>query len=66
MSYGPLDDLSGAQAARLADKILSGTSTRDLPVETAGFHLGINLKTAKAIGLEIPSDVLEQAAFVIR
>jgi putative ABC transport system substrate-binding protein len=66
ISYGPIDDLSGAQAARLADKILRGTSTRDLPVETADFHLGINLKTAKAIGLEIPNDVLEQAAFVIR
>jgi putative ABC transport system substrate-binding protein len=66
MSYGPIDDLSGAQAARLADKILRGTSTRDLPVETAEFYLGINLKTAKAIGLEIPNDVLQQADFIIR
>ncbi|MDH4230805.1 MAG: ABC transporter substrate-binding protein, partial [Nitrospirota bacterium] len=66
MSYGPIDDSAGAQAARLADKILRGTSTRDLPVETAGFFLGINLKTAKAIGLEIPNDVLQQAAFIIR
>ncbi|RPI36474.1 MAG: hypothetical protein EHM54_05650 [Nitrospiraceae bacterium] len=66
MSYGPIDDLSGAQAARLAEKILRGTSTRDLPVETAGFHLGINLETAKAIGLEIPNDILQQADFIIR
>jgi len=66
MSYGPLDDFSGAQAARLADNILRGTSPRDLPVKTADFHLGINLKTAKAIGLEIPNDVLHQAAFIVR
>jgi len=66
MSYGPLDNFSGAQAVRLADNILHGTPPRDLPVETASFYLGINLKTAKAIGLEIPNDVLQQADFIIR
>jgi putative ABC transport system substrate-binding protein len=66
ISYGPLDDFSGAQAVRLAHNILSGTPARDLPVETAEFYLGINLKTAKAIGLEIPNDVLQQADFIIR
>ncbi|MDH4230804.1 MAG: ABC transporter substrate-binding protein [Nitrospirota bacterium] len=66
MSYGPIDDFSGAQAVRLADHILRGTPPRDLPVETASFYLGINLKTAKAMGLEIPNDVLQQADFIIR
>ena len=66
MSYGPIDDSSGKQAARLADNILRGTPPRELPVETASFILGFNLKTAKAIGLEIPNDVLQQADFIIR
>ncbi|RPI36475.1 MAG: hypothetical protein EHM54_05655 [Nitrospiraceae bacterium] len=66
MSYGPIDDFSGAQAARLADNILRGTHPRDLPTETARFFLGFNLKTAKAAGLEIPKDILQQADFISR
>ena len=56
----------GTQAARLADQILKGTAPADLPVETPELFLSINLKTAQAIGLDIPDDILRQAATVIR
>jgi len=67
LSYGPLDDRSGMQAARLAHGILLDKNRpSDLPVETADFFLGINLKTAQAMGLEIPDYLLQQADFIIR
>jgi putative ABC transport system substrate-binding protein len=61
-------DLSnvGRQAARLADQILQGQSPAELPVEQAEFSLTINLKTAEAIGLEIPDEILSQAGRLIR
>ncbi|SPP99729.1 hypothetical protein NBG4_110032 [Candidatus Sulfobium mesophilum] len=66
MSYGPTDDSIGAQAARLASKILQGTSPAYLPVENAEVYLGINLKTARNAGMQIPEEVLRRADFVIR
>jgi len=67
LSYGPMDDRSGMQAARLAHNILiDKTPTTDLPVETADFCLGINLKTAQSMGLKISDDILQQADFIIR
>lgn len=66
MSYSPRDDRIGWQAARLAKSILQGTPPSELPVETADFSLGINLKTARAIGLEISSDILQQADLIVR
>ena len=54
------------QAARLADQILQGTKPADLPVETAQLFSAINLKTAQAIGLDIPDDILRQANIIIR
>jgi putative ABC transport system substrate-binding protein len=66
LSYGPTDDRSGLQAARLAHNILHNSALPShLPVATADFLLGINLKTAKAMGLEIPNDILQQADFII-
>jgi putative ABC transport system substrate-binding protein len=56
----------GKQAARLADQALRGTDPADLPVETAEYFLTINLKTAQAIGLNIPDEMLEQADTIIR
>lgn len=66
MSYGPSDDSIGSQTARLASKILQGTSPAFLPVENADVILGINLRTAREAGLEIPETVLRRADFVIR
>jgi len=66
LSYGDVDDRTGLQAARLSNSILQGTRPADLPVETADFSLGINLKTARSIGLEISNDILQQTEFIIR
>ncbi len=56
----------GKQAARLAHQIRQGVTPADLPVETSEFFLTINLKTADAIGLDIPDEILEQADTIIR
>jgi putative ABC transport system substrate-binding protein len=54
------------QAARLAGQILKGAKPADLPVETAEYFSAINLKTAQAIGLEIPDTTLRQANIIVR
>lgn len=66
MSYSFALDPLGRQAAHLADQIFNGASPATLPVETAEFFLSINLKTAEAIGLFIPDDLVRVADTVIR
>ena len=66
-SYGPRNEETGLQAARLADNILvHRVAPAELPVETSDFFLGINLKTAEAAGIEIPYNLLQQADFIYR
>ena len=66
LTYGPEDEVTARRGATYIDKILKGAKPGELPMEQPSeFELVINLKTAKAAGITIPTSLLVRATRVI-
>jgi putative tryptophan/tyrosine transport system substrate-binding protein len=66
MAYGPDNTTPYQRAANYVDRILKGEKPADLPVQApTKYELTINLKTAKALGLAVPSSLITRAGQVI-
>jgi putative ABC transport system substrate-binding protein len=66
ISYGVDAAEQYRHAADYVDRILKGAKPRELPVQApTKFELAINLKTAKALGLDVPTNLLAHADEVV-
>jgi putative ABC transport system substrate-binding protein len=66
MSYGPNVAVMVKKAASYVDRIIKGEKPGDLPIEQpARFELIVNLKTTRALGIDIPPMLLAVADAVI-
>src|SRR5205823_6259287 len=66
MAYGPSFPALFRRAAYYVDRILRGTKPADLPVEQPmTFDFVVNLKTAQALGLTFPREILLQVTEVV-
>ena len=66
IAYGPNPADLWRRAAIYVDKILKGAKPGDLPVEQpTKFELVLNVKTAKALGLRMPSSLVQRADRII-
>jgi hypothetical protein len=67
MSYGVSFPALWRQAATFVDRILKGAKPSDIPIEQPSrFELMLNLKAAKALGVQLPPAVLARADGVIQ
>lgn len=67
MSYGPSLKQTMHSAARYVDKILKGAKPADLPIEQISkFHLVLDLRVAREMGITVPQELLFRADEVIR
>lgn len=66
IGYGPDAIAAARQAATYVDRIIKGAKPADMPVQQpTKFELAVNLRTAKSLGLTIPSELLVRADEVI-
>src|SRR5919197_3919183 len=66
ISYGPDSIDPHRRAAGYVDRILKGEKPADLPVQApTKYELAINLKTAKTLGLDVPTSLIARANEVI-
>ena len=66
LAYGPRLLLCYRRVISLVDKVLRSAKSANLPVmRSTKFELVINLKTAKALGLDVPATLLARADEVI-
>ncbi|MCZ6558143.1 MAG: ABC transporter substrate-binding protein [SAR324 cluster bacterium] len=66
-SYGPSWEGLGRRAAELVDRLIKGARPREIPVQVnERMELVINLRSAKALGLEIAPEMLAQADRLVR